>query len=301
MEKMTGAYAMLRTSKTEVAAINIRISDVEKRNYINLIDTIFRNRVPINVRGNTFVSIANFSSKTGEGVFGKYSMIDGKAVSVYGGILEESISEDINEIFIPKELQLNLSEFRFFVDKKNHIIVFESHSSSKYLSPKFVEKYFKESIINEKIYNLFGKIDADIIKSYKNIKNIIDAPNLTRLKIVLRRPNTDTFDDEIENEINERLLGQCASQIEETIISEDKEGLKLSSRTRKYAIKSAKNGELSATNIVNGVQKNHKSNKVPETISGVFKNERDGKKNAFYKLKDQIIKLIVDQDKIGDD
>lgn len=264
---------MSRPSKIEVAAINIRIPADKKRDYSALIDEIFKSKRPVKIRGDSFLAITNFDHETKSGSFSKYFNIDIDGdwfdIENFG----PAAPEKVGEISIPETLRPNLSSFNFILNEDLHIICFEMYSDSKYLSPNSVEKYFREILRDKNIHENFGRVEADIVKSFGEVDRILSLPYLRELFITIRRPNPDDISGDLASMIEESLREQNAEEYVEIIKSKNEDGLIPNGRTRKLANIGADNGFVSAKSIVNGVVVPHSTNEVPEKEVDTFNKE----------------------------
>lgn len=284
---------MPRPAKIEVSAVNIRIPSDKPRNYTDLISKIFDKRVAVKVYGDSFVAITQYDPESGLGVFSKYSEID---IDGNWFDLEDfgpAGPEKIGEVSIPETLRPNLSAFYFELDEKSHVLSFESYSESKGLSARYVERFFQEALSDSVIIKEFGRVEADIVKSYGEVERIINLPNLKELRIVIRRPNPDDLSGELAARIEERLREQNGEEYEEVTRSKDDDGLKPNERTRKLAIVGAENGEVSGKSIVNGVQVPHTTKEKPEKVVDTYNKEEVDTRTMFRRLAARMIEAIM--------
>ncbi|GGD29032.1 DUF4747 family protein [Sinisalibacter lacisalsi] len=283
---------MPRPSKIEVSAINLRIPADRPRNYADMIEKLFEKRVAVKVYGDSFVAITQYQRESGLGVFSKYSEID---IDGDWFDLEDfgpAGPEKVDEVSIPETLRPNLSAFYFELDEETHILSFESYSESKGLSARSVEKYFKEALSDSAVVQDFGRVEADIVKSYGEVERIINLPNLKELRIVIRRPNPDDISGDLAAQIEERLREQNGEEYEEVTRSKDNDGLKPNERTQKLAIVGAENGEVSVKSIENGVQVSHTTKEKPEKVVDTYNKEEVDTRSMFRKLASKMVDAI---------
>jgi len=218
------------------------------------------------------------------GVFSKYSEID---IDGDWFDIEDFGPADpvkVDEVSIPETLRPNLSAFYFELDEESHVLSFESYSESKGLSARSVERYFKEALSDAAITSEFGRVEADIVKSYGEVERIISLPNLKELRIVIRRPNPDDVSGDLAARIEERLREQNGEEYEEVTRSKDDDGLKPNERTKKLAIVGAENGEVSGKSVVNGVQVVHTTKEKPEKVVDTYSKDEVDTRTMFRRL-----------------
>jgi hypothetical protein len=286
---------MARLSKLEVSAINLRIPADRDRNYQNLIEALFKEQLAVKVYGNSFVAITQFHGESGIGVLSKYSEIDIDGDWFDLDDFGPAAPERMDEVSIPDSLRPNYAAFYFQLDPELHVLVFESYSESKGLSARSVEKYFKEALSKPSVVQQFGRVEADVVKSYGEVERIIQLEHLKELKLTIRRPNTDGVYGDLASEIEERLTEQNGEEYQEITRSKDEDGLNPNDRTKKLAIVAAENGEVSGKSIVNGVLVSHTTQQKPEKVVDTYNKDEVGTKNKFLQLATKILTAIRDR------
>ncbi|MGR3591146.1 MAG: DUF4747 family protein [Limimaricola soesokkakensis] len=287
---------MPRDPKLEVSAINIRIPGDRDRNYKELVNLLASMKLGIKVHGNSYVAISKFNAENNLGVISKYDEIDIDGDWFDVEDFEAADDEKIDEIIIPENLRPNYSAFYFRLDEELHTIAFEKYSNSKSLSTGSVEKYFREALKRDEVFDLFGKVESDIIKSYDAIDQILDLPQIKELKLIIRRPNSDSVGGALAQVIEERLAEQNSDQYEETLKTnlKQEEGIVPNERTRALASIAAENGEVRAKSIVGGIMTPHNTNEKPLEEKTVYKKEDEEGLEIFKKLADKIFGVIRD-------
>ncbi len=279
-------------SKMEVSAINLRIPADKPRDYVDLIDRLYKRKIAVKVYGNDFVAITDFDKETGIGVFSKYSQIDIDGdwfdVEDFG----PATPDKMEEVQIPETLRPNLSAFYFRLERDEHVLTFESYSESKGLSARSVEKYFKAALSGAEISERFGRVEADIVKSFGEVERIVSLPSLKELRVVIRRPNSDDISRDLAEQIEERLREQNGEEYEEVIRSKDGDGLEPSERTKKLALVGAENGEVTGKSVVNGVITDHTTEEKPEKIVDTYNKDELSTFEMFRRLAARMTETI---------
>lgn len=245
---------MPRNFKVEVAAINIRIRNKEKRDYVALIQKITQVRQGIRVRGDTHIAITSFNKKDLTGTISKYTEIDINGDWFDQDKFNAATPEQLEEINIPAHLKPNFASFYFQINPDLHVVAFTSYAGSKALSPLAVEKYFKGALTWEQVKDEFGRVEADLVKDYGAVEHILELPNLKELEIILRPPNADDVNGELAAAIEESLRDQNADEYEQILRSKGKKNLKPNDHTRALANVAAENGEVKGKNLEKGVK-----------------------------------------------
>jgi len=283
---------MARPSKIEVSAINLRIPADKSRDYSDLINRLSQARIAIKVYGDSFVAITQFDKEAGLGVFSKYSEIDIDGTWFDLEDFGPAGADKVDEVSIPENLRPNLSSFYFELDEESHVLTYESYSESKGLSARLIEKYFGAALKHSSISNVFGRVEADVVKSYSEVERIIGLTYLKELKIVIRRPNPDDVSGTLAAQIEERLSEQNGEEYVEIIRSKDEDGLKPNERSQKLAIVGAENGVVSGKSIVNGVQVDHTTEEKPEKIVDTYNKDEIDTRTMFRRLARRMVEAI---------
>ena len=254
---------MARDSKTEVAAVNLRIPSVKRRNYAALLQLLYDQRTPIQIYGDSHLVITHFDPESNLGVFSKYTEIeiDGNWFDIEK--LGEASPEDVGKIAIPAKLKPNFSQFYFTLDEKLHAVAFEVYSDSKSLSLKGVARYFEKSLAEKAVRDQFGRVESTIVSSYQGARKLLQLPDIKEVRIIIRRPNSDDISDDLAAVMEERLSQQNADEYEEILKAKGPEALKPNSRTKELATVAAENGDVVVQSVVNGVRTRHRSSDTP--------------------------------------
>lgn len=283
---------MPRNSKVEVAGVNIRIPKEADRNYTALIETIRDVRRGVRVFGHSYVAISHFDSREGVGIFSKYTEIDVDGDWFDLEDFDSASEDDLDSIVIPENLRPNLDQFYFKIDADIHVLGFEKYGDSRSLSTRSIEKYFEESLTWPEVVNRFGRVEADIIKSYGEVERLLELPELKELKLTIRRPNPDDVGDGLAELIEERLREQNGDEYEEVLKARGKRSLKPNARTKALARVAAENGDVKAKSLVDGVMVPHETDESPLTEVRTYGPETS-ERVAFLELVGRLFARIL--------
>lgn len=283
---------MGRPSKIEISAINIRIPADKNRDYVSLLSAIAELKVGVRIFGNTYVAISQFSSSSMMGVLSKYTEIDIDGDWFDVNDFGLATPERVEEVIIPEGLRPNYSAFYFYLDKDLHIITFESYSESKSLSSLSVEKYFSKILETKTIIETFGRVEADVVRSYSAVEQMLALPDLKELRIVIRRPNPDDLSGGLAALVEARLREQNGEEYEEILRSSNGDGLNPNKRTKELSVVAAENGQVVAKSIVNGVIQTHNTDEKPLKEVETYNSETESSLNIFRRISDVILSKI---------
>jgi hypothetical protein len=261
---------MARDAKLEAAAINVRIHDEAKRDYVGLLGTIAQLRRGVRVHGMTHIALSHFNADERMGILSQYTEIDVDGPWFNINDFDEASEEERRRIQIPSSLKPNLNRFYFQVDPELHVVVFAKYQQSRSVSAKSVERFFRAAIEWEEVLQEFGRMDVDVIQSYEEVARIIEHPGLRELRLVVRPPNPDDLTEDLAAIIEARLKGQDAEVYEERLKASGGRRLKPDARTRKLAFIAAENGEVHAKGEVDGVATPLTTTEQPQTETATY-------------------------------
>lgn len=262
---------MARDPKIEVGAINLRIPADRDRDYGSLISTLAELRKGVQIRGETFLAISFWSAVDNIGILSKYTEIDVDGQWFDLDDFDAATPERVEEVVIPDALKPNLSQFYFSLDEDLHVIAFEVYADSKGLSARSVEKYFSEALQADVITQRFGRVEADMVKSYSEIERILELPDLKELRLIIKRPNSDDIGGRLAHVIEERLRENGGDEYEEAYRARGAHVLDPSERTRELAFVAGENGQVKGRSLVNGVMTDTDTKDRPLTETTTFK------------------------------
>ncbi|AVA21357.1 DUF4747 family protein [Rhizobium sp. NXC24] len=254
---------MSRRFKHEVAAVNIRINDKDRRDYPKLIETLANLKRGVRVLGKTNLAINYFDKKTLRGIILKYDELPSDDEWFNTENFDGASEADLEEIVIPERLKPNYARFYFALDATLHVVAFQTYGRSKGLSTLAVEKYFKGALQFMEIIDAFGDVDADIMSDHGAVDRILNLENLKELELIIRPPNSDDIGETLAHVIEERLREQNADEYRERLKTKGKKRIEPNERTRALAHVAAQNGEVKAKNQEGGAQVTYNSDESP--------------------------------------
>ncbi|WP_084861634.1 DUF4747 family protein [Salibaculum halophilum] len=279
---------MARPAKLEVAALSIRIQNDKPRDYTGLILDICGLKTGMRIHGEKYLALSNFNEESGFGRLAKYSEIDVDGDWFDIEAFDVADPESVEDVSIPEKLRPNLAIFEFFLDRDNHLLIFETYADSKTLSANSVEKFFKAILSKEEIESKYGKVEADVVKSIDEVDKILSLPMLKELTVSIRRPNSDGLPEDVAADIEERLAEQNGEEYVEGLKSRDHDGLKPNERTKKLAYVASENGDVSAKSVKNGISVWHETKEKPMKEMDTYSKDDTHTTTVFRRLTERI-------------
>ncbi|HWJ69144.1 MAG TPA: DUF4747 family protein [Sphingobium sp.] len=285
---------MARSSKLEVAAINIRIAEDRDRDYVSLINALAHLRQGIRVYGDTYLAISFFDVDSRIGVFSKYTEIDIDGDWFDLEDFDSATPDKLEEINIPENLRPNHAAFYFQLDSDLHVVAFSTYASSKGLSARSVGQYFNEALSHSNIQERFGVVESDIVKNYDEVDRILALPHLKELQICISRPNSDDIGESLADIIERRLREQNADVYEESLRARGRNDITPSERTQNLAKVAAENGNVRAKALINGILTTQNTDEQPLIERDTYKAEERREMSVFQELAHRIFAHIAE-------
>ncbi|MEH6489653.1 DUF4747 family protein [Hyphomonas oceanitis] len=282
---------MARSPKLEVSAINIRISTDEDRDYVALVKLLASQKKGVRVYGDSYVAISFFDETTNTGILSKYTEIDIDGDWFDLEDFDAAPPEKLDEISIPESLRPNLAQFYFRLDPNSHIFLFSNYSASKSLSARSMERYFEQSLRWSVVNETFGRVEADIIKSYDEAEMLLKMPHLKEMRFIIGRPNTD-IGKGLAEEIEERLERENGDEYEEVVRAKNEKDLSPTDRSFNLAIVASENGKVETKSLVNGIVTTHTTGDSPLVEKDTYDPEVVSELNVFNRLASSLLAKV---------
>lgn len=284
---------MARPPKLEVSAINLRIATDEDRNYEKLVEHLVAQRRGIRVYGDSYVALSFYDPKSNTGIVSKYTEIDIDGDWFDLEDFDAAQPAKLDEIRIPETLRPNLAQFYFYIDAKSHVFFFSSYSDSKSLSARSMERYFAQALRWRAIEDDFGRVEADIIKSYDEAEKLLSMPHLKEIRFIIGRPNTD-LGRGLAEEIEERLESENGDEYEEVIRAKAGKDLTPTQRSKDLAIVASENGKVETKSLVNGIMTPHTTEDSPLVEKDTYDPETQIELGVFHRLAQSLLARITE-------
>lgn len=233
--------------KIDVGGVNIRIHPHPPGRYEDLLRRIFRLKKSVRIRGDQHLVIKSMKSEEYglSGELARFTRIDMEMPWLNLETLEEADDEEVEEISWPDGLFPNFVQFRYRLYTKEHLFVFETYIKGKSISPRSVWRFFEKLFADDTVTE-GDVVTVDLVVDHNAVATVLALPTIRRLRLVFRRPNPDELDDDIFEDLKDRLLEENAEEVE--IASKAPRGgeLDVSNKTKQLARAAAQNGEVRA-------------------------------------------------------
>jgi hypothetical protein len=150
--------------------------------------------------------------------------------------------EDGEPLPIAPEWKPNSREVLYFFHIRTHLLFFDVDA----IGHEWARRFFAESVSKKAIVDEHGIVEVEVVSSSDTIERILSIPTLTRLQIILSRPNGDD-PDEIIQRVIERMEAQKARHYEQVYKGSIKEGgLEPDPITKAHMKLAIKDGQINA-------------------------------------------------------
>lgn len=243
---------MPREKLVTLNMINIAMNPSHSpQKYYEFFKSIFDKKLVAKIAGEKYGTLStltyidkNDPLKGMYGFFYKYTKIQ---LDRWFNLLEEKFisNEELKSIRIPKHIVPNAEKFSYVFFPKKHRIIFQSSESGKRFSPRLASKMFEEFFNDERITNNEIFTSVTLEQSEKSLSNIYSIPILSKMDIIINRPNAD-FDDQDEKEVFKRMESQNVRRWQTILRAPIKQNITPDNETKILATVALSNGKVDA-------------------------------------------------------
>ena len=280
--------AQLRTMYAQ--AINISLHEHDNADYGKLIKAIMATKVRVNYRSDDFIMMSSLREQAGlfYGTFARFVEIRSDRAWFDLTTGEEAEAQVMAAVNIPPDLFPNLSTFLFRFDPSRHLLIFESYGLGSTLSPNVVKAYFENVLQQPKILAKFGGAEVTVVADHSQLEEIFKFERLTRVKMLIRRPNADHESDDFERQVLAEMAGEGVRQLEIERIAIEGTSMRPSDRTLAYAKVAAQNGEVVTRGIEGGAVRDKSTDSIPLRDGEQYDPEELSEENILDRLANRL-------------
>lgn len=240
---------MARMKTLEVGALNIKMHPHSHELYARLLHDAYRAGAVAKIRGDDW------------GMLGWLREADHGAEPVLYGTLYKFLNIRPDEPWldlqtrapvetdegepipqVPDHLRPNLREVRYAFFPRHHRFFFETAG----LSPGSARRLLSGVLAEPSIRDTYGPVDVEMETSLEGLERILAIPTMTRLEIVITRPNQDDVGG-LEARVLARLEAQNARKVEERLTSVRGESIRPDEETRAMMAVATSNGRVTGS------------------------------------------------------
>lgn len=217
---------MGRKIKISAGILNIRLHPHPEGIYARWIKAIFKRRIVAPIHGDRFGMISSIdesevSKGLISGVITTFTRIEGGRWFDAEGLTVATKSQ-ISRVVIPDNLFPNSASFYFVFDIKKHRLFFQNYSSGKQITPSSALKFFSGLANDIWILRTFRSAKISIVQDKAGLDRLFGLNRIKKVEIQLLKPNSDIFDDDFEENIEDHLNGTNSRQM--TIVYDAEKG-----------------------------------------------------------------------------
>ena len=280
---------MSRKIKLSASSLNIRIHPHSPELYEKWIKAVYRLNRDIQLRGDKYgiISSINDEAYKNEAIIGiitTFTKIDKDGHWFNVNELKEATDEEIAKIELPSHLFPNSSSFSFYFDLSTHRLYFQTYSDGKSLSARFAYKLF-ERLANIVITKSEFKLaNISIIQDKKTIEKMFSIPVLKTATFLIEKPNSDLWDGDFEENVEQHLSDTGSKSLEIGYKSESRGTIKPTDDMRLLAKIASENGKVEITGRDESGGVNFSSDNFPEVIQTKYDPDQTTQLSAFYNM-----------------
>lgn len=217
---------MGRKIKISAGILNIRLHPHPEGIYASWIKAIFKQRIVAPVHGDRFGMISSIdeseiSKGLISGIITTFTRIEGGRWFDAEGLTVATESQ-ISRVVIPENLFPNSASFYFVFDTKKHRLFFQNYSSGKQITPASALKFFSGLAKDVWILRKFRAAKISIVQDKAGLDRLFGLQRIKKVEIQLLKPNSDIFDDDFEENIEDHLNSTNSRQM--TIVYDAEKG-----------------------------------------------------------------------------
>ncbi|WBO21610.1 DUF4747 family protein [Sphingomonas abietis] len=196
--------------KVSGGVLNVRLHPHPSGVYGRFIESLYRLRKPVKVRGDrhAMISLLNRSEEDDgiyTGFITTFIKIDTDEPWFDAGELKEASDNKVSEISIPEDLYPNSAVFSFLFDTNNHRIYVQTYSGGKTLTINSAGTFFSRLADDLGITAEFGDPKITVVQSKVGLESVFSLPVIKRVIITIQAPNADIFEDDFDEKVEEYL------------------------------------------------------------------------------------------------
>lgn len=280
---------MARKLKIEAAVLNIALHPHSPEIYANWLHAVYRKKLIRRIHGDRFAIISTlFKSDSEEGVLSgtiaTFTKIDVDGEWFDSSELGTATNDVLSDINIPENLYPNYSTFYFCFDTISHKLYFQTYSHGRTLTPKPLHRFFTDAAQDIDISQAFGEAAVSIVQDQATLDRMLRLSVIKRVEIQISRPNTDIFDDDMQQKLEAHMGETGSKQITVAYDAVTGSSITATSEIKKIAGTALINGKV----IVHGKDGNGtttlSSDDFPQKLVGKYDPDVHGEQSAFIRL-----------------
>ncbi len=239
-----------RSSILYVASLNIVLHPHSPQKYIDLLNTIFANKLDAKVRGDDALMLGSFyrvgeetsKPKIYAGNIYKYLKLDAAEDWFNMLKMDAASREDVKNIQIPDHLKPHFKKFQYVFFPNKHRLYFITRKTGHSLSPLMLKRFF-DTIATRAELASFGELTVTVQPEKGVTEELFQIGNISLIDLEILKPNPDDH-DEWEEDVLERLKELNAGKEKRQYFAAGADGLKPDANLKALAAVAAENGSV---------------------------------------------------------
>lgn len=279
---------MAREYKIAAAVLNVSLHPHPKGIYKDWLEAIYRRRIAGHIHGDRYGMISTLDRRQAEegllnGVITTFTQIESGGPWFNTEDLAEATKDQISQVSIPRNLRPNASSFFFQFDLANHKIDFQTYSKGKAFTPVSGLRFFRDLAAKDRLAEQFGEAKISLINDRASLKTLFDLEQINQIRITIQRPNTDIFEDNLEDKVQKHLQEMNGRSLSIIYQSEPGQSLDPTDEIRQISDLALAHGEIEVTGRDGNGSVKLSSDSFPRVTQGKYTNE-EGEAAAFRRL-----------------
>lgn len=239
---------MARKRTITASLLNVRTHPIHSpEKYIDLLKYIHSLRKAVPLRGDQRLILSSLNTSSEELVTGTFARFTQINMGMPWFDLEEGDKADdlkMRQIVIPPGMNPNFNSFEFAFFPKDHLLAFESSSTTGSLSPAQLVRAFSMLVEEEGVARRFGTVTVDLVQDKSGLQQIFSMTRIRKLTIRYGSPNGDGFD--FDEKIEQRMQQEKVKRRTEILEAQPGQSIAPDEETQKLMEFSLREGYVEA-------------------------------------------------------
>jgi len=242
---------MSRTRTVQISALNIAMHEPHSpEKYVDLLKEVFARHAAIELgelhramMGTLYLEDSDDPLKGLSGEFFRFVNLDPNEPWFNMETRDVATEDDVSAIQIPRNLVPHLRRIPFFFRPETHELWFIRRNRKDALGPASAARLMERLISPLVVEGRFPQVEITPLPDSGILERMLSVPTLEKLKIELKRPNSDGGEDE-QARWQKKLERQKAKRLKMELTASHAESIEPDEETRSLAKAASRNGRV---------------------------------------------------------
>lgn len=242
--KRTGKYGVL----------NVVAQPHPQGAYRDIFELAGATQATVRLRADRFARLGPISKSRDDifsGVIAMWTEIDPREKGIQKKDLQQSALSDLG-VSLPDGVGFNSRIFAYSFNENNHKLYIQTKNDEGELASIHSLRRAFEKILNDVLPDEFESISVHLETSSDALEKVISVSNISKIRVVVYRPNPDSLDDLVERKVRELEQGNIAREEIIAVRSKNAESINVVGDLRAAAELARNDGIVEVTGTEDG-------------------------------------------------